>query len=71
MAGILGEGGQGGNRYNRRFDNTEPGLNPGRARRCNRGRLLHDATAKGKQTRREGAASRMIRKPEDVSNFQD
>src|SRR5574343_147329 len=47
MAGILGEGGRGGNRYNRCFDNTEPGLNPGRARRCNRGRTLQDATTRG------------------------
>jgi hypothetical protein len=37
MAGILGQGGQPGNRYNLAFDNTEPGVNPGRARRCNRG----------------------------------
>jgi hypothetical protein len=67
MARIVGEGGQGGNRYNQRFDNTEPGLNPGRARRCIRGRSLQNVTAKGKQTRREGAAKRTIREPEDVS----
>src|SRR5574343_1961689 len=37
MAGILGEGRPAGNRYNFPFDQTEPGANPGRARRCNRG----------------------------------
>ena len=43
--------------------NREPGANPGRARRCNRGRTLHKATA----NMREGAAGRMIRESEDLS----
>jgi hypothetical protein len=51
-----------------RFDETEPGGEifsiPGRARRCNRGRLSQQATGAS----REGAANRTIRKPEDVSN---
>jgi len=47
-----------------RFDETEPGVNPGRARRCIRGRLSQDATGAS----REGATDRTIRKPEDVSN---
>ncbi len=55
-----------------RFDETEPGAEifsiPGRARRCNRGRLSQDATGNGTNPGREGAASRTIRKPEDVSN---
>jgi len=37
---------------------------PGRARRCNRGRMLQQATGEN----REGAAIRLIRKPEDVSS---
>ena len=37
---------------------------PGRARRCNRGRMLQQATGEN----REGAALRLIRKPEDVLN---
>ncbi|AVR90167.1 hypothetical protein Tharo_3286 [Thauera aromatica K172] len=58
------------NRASFRFDETEHGANPWRARRCIRGRALQ-----GRQTghwrgppRREGAALRLIREPEDVSN---
>ena len=44
--------------------NREPGVNPGRARRCNRGQKLPNATACIHAGRR---SQRMIRESEDLS----
>lgn len=44
--------------------NREDGVNPSRSRRCNRGRVPHEAT--GEDNPWEGAVTRVIRKPEDL-----
>lgn len=51
-------------------ENREDGANPSRSRRCHRGRTLQKTTVVSSFRReavpREGAASRLIRKPEDL-----